>query len=977
MKKVLRVFLVVLVIAIVLSATIMIVKKKGKQNSSHNDSALVSNNDYVYTPDEKDVVVDKEKKAIYFNNLIKVYLSENVSEEQRKELAESVDGSLVSNVAGFINSIDIKIKACNLDEINKKAGQLMKENVVQFATYSVPLSLEESSKTDRVLWNGEEDLGNEDKPEGADWWAEAIHAYSAWELEKSLQPIIVGITDNGFDIEHEDLKKDGKPVLTVLGENSIDEAKANHGTQISGLIAAQDNSFGLRGLAAKSDFACIDISALEGENLLLSSTDIEHYLNQLAAYAKEKKKPIVINASWGKTIWIPSSEGKQQIENIEEIEESIKNSSYSSALLVDQLMDSLGDGFILVEAAGNGYRDSMAVSADLPSKGYDTKYAGFFCGITQEIIQSQKSSGMKHTYDEIKSHIMIVASVKNEKSENGAYKLSSFSNYGETIDFAAPGENIYSTFVKNKYGFGDGTSFSAPIVSGAVAFIWSLDQSLSAADVKQNLLDTAGEAVGVTGEDAGRQYPMLNLGGAAKLVAEGKNNTGENNTSRSLKNSDIVQAINQAATFAFSWFWDNQYYDQSQSVMKGEMEFCPIVKNGISTESDVKALTQRYFTEEATKKMMQYRYWMEKDNRLYTSANEGLGGVVVSNWKIQIKKQSDTQYEIKVNEYYAPENNKLEFLDTFTMHYKWNNENWVFDKEFSYPKNIDIEVVEPDLALKKELTSGFWVLDGADCMLQFKEDGSIYDLNGYGKGREFGCYVLNGTTLTVSDETDTFVYSYISVDDLPASIVDTYREVSASDKLFYDNSSSPRTLFRLIYRYKVEEETDQEIETTQEEKQPDVGSNWQEFLQSGKYKSYLKEGNTSTLKYAEYDLNQDGSPELLMEADDGASFYYTWLFTMKNNKPSLVYESYGYGEYRYSPEQNAVLVSPETKPFSGTGYNSFYQLKGSKFQLKFTISEDQGEIYYSDEAENSRSITETERKKYFKDVVTFEWKMVP
>lgn len=120
---------------------------------------------------------------------------------------------------------------------------------------------------------------------------------------------------------------------------------------------------------------------------------------------------------------------------------------------------------------------------------------------------------------------------------------------------------------------------------------------------------------------------------------------------KNVKELDIVQAINQAATFAFSWFWDNQYYDQSQSVMKGEMEFCPIVKNGISTESDVKALTQRYFTEEATKKMMQYRYWMEKDNRLYTSANEGLGGVVVSNWKIQIKKQSDTQYEIKVNEY--------------------------------------------------------------------------------------------------------------------------------------------------------------------------------------------------------------------------------------------------------------------------------------------------------------------------------------
>ncbi|MHB1276837.1 MAG: S8 family peptidase [Bacteroidia bacterium] len=49
------------------------------------------------------------------------------------------------------------------------------------------------------------------------------------------------------------------------------------------------------------------------------------------------------------------------------------------------------------------------------------------------------------------------------------------SNFGTYIDVMAPGENIYTTTAKsdNSYGFGSGTSFSTPIVSGFIGLLLS------------------------------------------------------------------------------------------------------------------------------------------------------------------------------------------------------------------------------------------------------------------------------------------------------------------------------------------------------------------------------------------------------------------------------------------------------------------------------------------------------------------------
>jgi subtilisin family serine protease len=67
-----------------------------------------------------------------------------------------------------------------------------------------------------------------------------------------------------------------------------------------------------------------------------------------------------------------------------------------------------------------------------------------------------------------------------------------FSNYGrEQVDIFAPGVDIYSTIPGNLYEHNSGTSMAAPVVSGVAALLMAYYPELSAAEVKEILLESA------------------------------------------------------------------------------------------------------------------------------------------------------------------------------------------------------------------------------------------------------------------------------------------------------------------------------------------------------------------------------------------------------------------------------------------------------------------------------------------------------
>jgi len=106
-------------------------------------------------------------------------------------------------------------------------------------------------------------------------------------------------------------------------------------------------------------------------------------------------------------------------------------------------------------------------------------------------------------------------------SEYGKNLVSGFSNYGKnSVDLFAPGSSIYSTTPLNSYEFLQGTSMAAPNAAGVAAVIRSLFPKLSAAQVKQILMESGltTEQEVITGGDPENTKSFDQLSVSGKMV---------------------------------------------------------------------------------------------------------------------------------------------------------------------------------------------------------------------------------------------------------------------------------------------------------------------------------------------------------------------------------------------------------------------------------------------------------------------------
>ncbi|MDT4953778.1 MAG: hypothetical protein QOJ02_1916 [Acidobacteriota bacterium] len=288
-----------------------------------------------------------------------------------------------------------------------------------------------------------------------------IHAEQAWNLSTGSRSVVVGVIDEGIDINHEDLKDNiwrnpgeipdngvdddsngliddingwdffhnDKTVFDGTGAYPKDETDA-HGTHVAGTIgAAGNNTSGVVGVNWQVSLMSLKVLGPDGGS---SSTIIQAY-----NYARMMRA-------------LYQSSGGARGANVRVLNNSYGGSEYSQAELDG--IRALNDSDILfVAAAGNESRNNDLIPA------YPSSY--------------------------ISPNLISVAA-----SSRGDLKPG-FTNFGQaTVSMAAPGDNILSTTPNNTYDFYSGTSMAAPHVSGAAALVCAASPNVSMRRLRSAIL---------------------------------------------------------------------------------------------------------------------------------------------------------------------------------------------------------------------------------------------------------------------------------------------------------------------------------------------------------------------------------------------------------------------------------------------------------------------------------------------------------
>ncbi len=313
----------------------------------------------------------------------------------------------------------------------------------------------------------------------ASWHLDAVKAARAWDLTKGSDKVIVAVVDSYFDLGNPELEG-----LQVVNPYSVEQGSADvglpesynpgtpdpvlcHGTMVATLaVGGMDNGHGVAGIAPQCSFMPISLGARFGTLAMLQGL--------LFAINKGAQ---VVNISAGMMVGdeVHSWPVDQQIE-------VARRELLAQEDVWKYVFDMCEKYYVtIVWAAGN---EDVFTALDASKRGDNT---------------------------------IKVSSV------NRQFKKSEFSNFGNferrgiyESTVSAPGEKVYGEVPRGESTLIDGTSFSAPIVSGCVGLMKSLDGSLTTREIIDIFKATGRKVEGST-----TIGPVVQIGPALEKVVDG------------------------------------------------------------------------------------------------------------------------------------------------------------------------------------------------------------------------------------------------------------------------------------------------------------------------------------------------------------------------------------------------------------------------------------------------------------------------
>ncbi len=300
------------------------------------------------------------------------------------------------------------------------------------------------------------------------WYFDPIQAYDAWEITTGSSDVRVAVIDSYFDIDHNELSgtKISSP-YNILRKNSdlkppsgmgADNAMFYHGTMVASMaLAKQNNGAGSSGIAPDCTLIPVSIGDAMGN---LSMLDGILY----AIYQDADVINLSIGMQWGpEACKIPLDDQIQFSEEMQLVEQDVWDYVFNMA---DER------NVTIVWAAGNW---NVYTAMDATKRNNST------------IKVSAVNPDLHKAYF----------------SEYGNFKDRGL----EMSTISAPGMFMFGAMPWNAYipslEGSEGTSYSAPLVTGAVALIKSIDKSLSNAEIIKILQETGKPIEGKDGSTIG------------------------------------------------------------------------------------------------------------------------------------------------------------------------------------------------------------------------------------------------------------------------------------------------------------------------------------------------------------------------------------------------------------------------------------------------------------------------------------------
>ncbi|MEG2323767.1 MAG: S8 family serine peptidase [Anaerovoracaceae bacterium] len=372
----------------------------------------------------------EEKTADYVENKVLVVFNDDINNKESKEVVEDLGGEKTE----ILDTIDSQIVgAVTLPQdqsVEEAVKAYTKDPDVKYAQPNYMYKLE-GQNTDKTA-----KTATTDKDYGKQWYLNKVEAEGAWDILDKIETekVKVAVLDTGVDVNHVDLQDNLNKDLSV----DITQKKGGqypkllkdldeHGTHVAGIIGA----------TANNNIGVAGVGTGKNNNLIdLLAVNVFTYIKNISEPGLYALTEDIIKA-----IAYAENHG------VKVINLSLATYDYDKAFN-DEIEKGTKAGITIVCAASN---EGTAQPA------YPASY---------------------------KDTISVIATNKDDKKAD-------FSNFGDTTDLSAPGKDIYSTVVGNKYAYNSGTSMAAPVVSAVAAMIYAAKPSIEPSQVKDVLKKTA------------------------------------------------------------------------------------------------------------------------------------------------------------------------------------------------------------------------------------------------------------------------------------------------------------------------------------------------------------------------------------------------------------------------------------------------------------------------------------------------------